>query len=189
MIIVLSGKKGSGKDTTANYFINNYGFIRFAFADALKDICKILFDFSEDQLNGDKKEIIDTRYNITPRETFQFIGSLMRDNINKLIEGYGKNIWINILNNLLIKNKGKNIIITDLRYTNEYEYLNNLKALYNYKVYFFTIKRKQLSLNYTDHESEKDEFESISDYIINNNNTIDDLNIIIKEISDKILNN
>ena len=37
MIILLSGYRGSGKDTAASYLVNHYGFTRLAFADALKD--------------------------------------------------------------------------------------------------------------------------------------------------------
>lgn len=37
IIIMVSGYKGSGKDTLVNYLVEKYGFERFAFADRLKD--------------------------------------------------------------------------------------------------------------------------------------------------------
>jgi hypothetical protein len=43
MIISLSGKAGSGKDTVGNIFIKAYNFKKFAFADILKDIASDTF--------------------------------------------------------------------------------------------------------------------------------------------------
>ena len=37
-LVALSGWKGSGKDTLANYLVKKYGFKRLAFADKLKDM-------------------------------------------------------------------------------------------------------------------------------------------------------
>ena len=175
MIIALSGKKGSGKDTIGKYFINK-GFKRIAFADALKDICKIMFNLSDEQLNGDLKESIDIRYNKTPREILQYIGSLMRDNLDNLIQNMGKNIWINIVNNLIINN-GYNYVITDLRYQNEYEFINNLK-LKGFNIKFINVIRDNISTNYNNHESEKDILPC--DYTIYNNDTIDMLILNVK---------
>ena len=47
MIIVgLSGKAGSGKDTVANYLVEKHNFTKLAFAGVLKEGMKILFDLS-----------------------------------------------------------------------------------------------------------------------------------------------
>jgi dephospho-CoA kinase len=177
MLIALSGKKGSGKDTVAKYFINK-GYIRFAFADALKDICKILFNLSDDQLNGYLKETIDQRYNKTPREILQYIGTLMRNNMDNLIPNFGQNIWINVMKNLIDTaiNNNTNIIITDLRYKNEYEFLQNTYS--NHNLIFINIIRpnQYLSGDYNNHESENDlNNMNFYNYIINNDSTIDQL--------------
>ena len=37
-ILGITGKKGSGKDTTAEYLIERYGYIRFAFGDKVKEV-------------------------------------------------------------------------------------------------------------------------------------------------------
>lgn len=44
LIIALNGFKGSGKDLGADYLIKNYGFIRVAFADALKTMVSEIYD-------------------------------------------------------------------------------------------------------------------------------------------------
>jgi dephospho-CoA kinase len=49
-IIGITGKKFSGKDTLGDYFVNNHGYIRLAFADALKNACAEIFGFDFEQL-------------------------------------------------------------------------------------------------------------------------------------------
>jgi hypothetical protein len=43
MIIGIGGEKQHGKDTVANYLVSKYGYTKKAFADRLKEICKISF--------------------------------------------------------------------------------------------------------------------------------------------------
>ena len=58
-ILGICGKKRSGKDTAGEYLIENYGYVRYAFGDPVKDVCRVMFKFTEEQLYGDKKEIIE----------------------------------------------------------------------------------------------------------------------------------
>ena len=44
MIIGFLGRKRSGKDTVVNYLVKNYNFIRYAFGDPVKEVCKIMFN-------------------------------------------------------------------------------------------------------------------------------------------------
>ena len=59
MIIALNGKKGSGKDTMANYMCEKLGFVNYGFADPIKEVGRILFDFTDEQLDGCYKEVED----------------------------------------------------------------------------------------------------------------------------------
>lgn len=63
-IIGLSGLAGSGKDYIANILCTNYGFVKVAFADPIKRICRDVFDFTEEQLWGpsEKRNEPDNRY-------------------------------------------------------------------------------------------------------------------------------
>ena len=85
--ISLSRMSDSTSDATAHYIehvrrylIEKYGFVKYAFADPVKQICKILFDFSDDQLYGNKKEGVDFRWYLTPRDAFQKIGTEFAQN-------------------------------------------------------------------------------------------------------------
>ena len=44
MVIGFTGRKGTGKDTAAQYFVDKYGFTRVAYADVLKEAAAELFD-------------------------------------------------------------------------------------------------------------------------------------------------
>jgi dephospho-CoA kinase len=142
MLIVLSGRKGSGKDTVGEYLVQK-GFIRYAFADALKDICKILYSLSNEQLNGHLKEVVDQRYNKTPRELLQFTGTLLRNNIHI-------DIWANIVKNKLLATRNANVVITDLRFQNELDIINCFGG------FIINIERPALLENHFNlHESEQ----------------------------------
>jgi hypothetical protein len=169
MIIGIAGKKGSGKDTLGLYISQKYGYIRYAFGDPVKEICKILFSLSEEQLHGNDKENI-TTLGITPRESFQKIGTdFGRDIIHNMfptlncIKG---NLWVEIFNSYYNKNNNKNIVITDVRFQNEVDIIkkNGGKIVYLNSLY---------CNNNDNHKSEND----IIDYdiIIDNKGTIQEL--------------
>jgi hypothetical protein len=57
MIIALSGKKKSGKDTIANFLVKDQGFTKLSFATPLKDLLIKVFRIDPDSLyNEDKKD-------------------------------------------------------------------------------------------------------------------------------------
>lgn len=64
MIIGLCGLAGSGKDTAADFLVKKSGYVKVAFADPLKRICKEVFQFSDEQLWGPSaaRNGPDTRY-------------------------------------------------------------------------------------------------------------------------------
>jgi hypothetical protein len=96
MIIGISGKMQSGKDTVADYLVNKYGFQRIAFAAKLKEIAKDLFGW-----DGKKDEY--------GRKLLQDLGFAMRS-INR-------DVWINYaLKNIDLN---QNWVTTDVRYMNE----------------------------------------------------------------------
>lgn len=59
MLISFSGKRGSGKDSSAEALISRYGFKRIGLADKLKEICSTVFSIPlADMHNPDKKELL-----------------------------------------------------------------------------------------------------------------------------------
>lgn len=185
MLIGLIGNKRVGKDTFANYLVDNYNFEKKSFGEPLKEACKIIFDFTDEQIETDLKEKIDERWNISPRKVFQILGTeIFRDylpnNINEF-KNFKDEFWIIRFKKWYENNKDKNIIITDVRFINESENLKILGAK--------LIKINNLNIKYIDeHKSETENKEIKYDYLINNNSTIDEYYKNIDKLMNKIIN-
>jgi hypothetical protein len=65
-IISITGNKGSGKDTVADYLCKKYEFTKFAFADPIKCLAQDIFDFDMDDLWGpsENRDIPNKKYPI-----------------------------------------------------------------------------------------------------------------------------
>ena len=188
MIIGLSGKKRVGKDTVADYLVSKYGFKKYSFADPIKSVAKILFGFSESQLYGYRKEEIDPRWNITPRDFFQKFGTdymqyqFPKDfpKSNEVIED--KCFWVKRFNIWYQAEKEKNpdvkIVITDVRFEHEYDYLIDEDAM------IIKIVKDEAEGNDTHiSETELDNYESSKfDYHITNDKSIGILHLVIDDI-------
>lgn len=123
-VIGINGFAGSGKDTVADYFIQNYGYKKIAMADAVKDVLAVVFGWDRAMLQGDTKESRDWRNvpdafwskqlgtEFTPRIAMQQIGTdLFRNYFNQ-------EIWCMIVKRKILY-AGSKVIITDLRFANE----------------------------------------------------------------------
>ena len=190
MIIAICGKKGSGKDTLANIIIENYNFTRYAFGDDIKEIAKILFNFDEDQLYGNKKDIIDKNWNITPRDFYQKFGTEYIQTIfpNLFPQIFTKNnisireFWLKKFeiwyNDNIKKHKIFFVVISDLQFLHEYNYIKKMGG------YIIKIERDNLK-NIDNHSCETDLDNFTNDkfnFIIKNNDRIQDLKNQIKKI-------
>lgn len=166
MIIGITGNKFNGKDTLADLINLEYNYKKISFADPLKQITKILFNFSDEQLYGSKKETIDEFWNITPRETFQYLGTdIFRNRMNELIPDIDNNFWLKCMEQ---KFDGSNIVIPDVRFENERELIKKYNGVI-IKIVNPNIQNNNLS----NHESENNNIDY--DYLIINNGSIDDL--------------
>ena len=115
MLIGLTGFAGSGKDTLYE-MIKSDGWERFAYADALKNICIDYLGLSyEDVYTQEGKVKYNEFWGMTNREILQKVGTEAFRN------GFHKDTWIKIaeikLNSFL--KSGKNVIVTDVRFDNE----------------------------------------------------------------------
>jgi len=103
MLILISGKSGSGKSTIANYLCKR-GFIAYALADKLKLItAKIL-----------KIEKVDDSNKSELRDTLQYFGTECFRSV------FGNDFWCEQLK--ICDPNLSNIIISDIRYENERTY-------------------------------------------------------------------
>lgn len=129
LIIGIGHKARAGKDTVANHLVKHHGFERVAFATKLKEVARVVFGFTDEQLYGNLKEVPDEKWNdtlrflgrsgpnaifhepLTPRIAMQKIGT------ESFRDVFHEDIWIAAL--FLGLEPGKRYVITDLRFHNE----------------------------------------------------------------------
>ena len=135
-IIAITGLKGSGKDTVANFICkHDNSFKTIAFADKLKDICALLFDWDRKMLSGrfpesrewreKKDEFWSKELNIdfTPRKALTAVGTdIMRGTIFN-------NIWDIIVKKKILNNPTINYVITDCRFANEIKMIHEIGGI------------------------------------------------------------
>jgi len=173
MIVGITGKKGNGKDTLGNYFVK-LGYIRLAFARTLKEACKNIFGFDDDQVDGDRKEVVDEYWGYTPRYALQTVGTeLFRNH-------FDKDIWLKSLKRKILKelekNPEANFVITDVRFDNEANMIKELGGT------MIRVTRKSANTRVDLHESETLIEKLPVDYDLTNDGTIEELFEQVKQI-------
>lgn len=174
LIIGFHGRAGAGKDTAADSVDDA---IKLAFVKPLKDAAKILFNFTDEQLYDNKlKEVIDKKWNNSPREILQWLGTdVLRNDISEdffLI--HMKQRIENVYDIYDI------IIISDCRFPNEAEFIRNIGGV------VIEITRDDANEGGTEHSehiSEQKLPRDLVDYVIENNGTKDEL---FKKVNDLI---
>lgn len=133
-IIAFTGPKTCGKDTAAKALLDlpDLGtkyFIQEQFARGTKDIGKLVFGYTHEQLE-------DPILKETPTDTWPFLAPRvpLMDVANWFRDQYGGTVWVNALQNRL---KGRELqsngwVITDLRFPEELEWLHSMNALVLY---------------------------------------------------------
>lgn len=178
-VIALCGKRGSGKDTVADYLVNNHGFTKVAFADPLKVAVKAIFGFNDDQLYGNKKEEEDPYWGATPRSIFQFVGNeCFRDSLEEYFPNIGQDLWVKAMKrklDSLVSSGTKRIVVSDLRYMNE---LEMLQKEFNTKV-AVVVKKPSTAISgnskYATHASECSLQDMVPSVVFENNSTFNSL--------------
>lgn len=176
--IALTSKMRAGKDTIAQYAIDNYGFTRFAFGDGIRETCKKLFP---DQMKGGKN-----------RHLLQKLGQTMRYK-------FDENVWVNYCFREIEAEKTRRYIspiITDLRQPNEYtkckeENFIIIKVETNDEIRLQRMNENgdNFTLDDLNHETEQyiNSFEY--DYLIKNNDSLEEVykqfDLIMSEIINK----
>ena len=117
-LIGVHGPLESGKDTVAKTVVETFPglYKQYAFAWPIKEACKIIFAFTDEDMNDRQmKERIHPYWGITPRKAMQLLGTEYgRDLINK-------DLWVMRGESEIKKNadEDKGTIISDVRFENE----------------------------------------------------------------------
>jgi hypothetical protein len=128
MIIGILGNKGHGKDTISDHLSSKYNFHKRAFAGPLKEICKILFGFNDEQLYGNLKETLDKYWGVTPRNMFQFVGTdLLRNKMSEIIPEIHHNFWLECMRRKSCEYD--RLVISDVRFQNEVDFIHEMNGI------------------------------------------------------------
>ncbi len=190
-LVLLSGKKRTGKDTLANYF-KDEGFAQLAFSDALKrqlytyltDVVDVPVEWSDfykakttkigNKFSEEEKEL---------RSWLQHYGQFA-----KLM--FGKYYWSDIVVDSIKRLYTRSdIIISDARFPYE---LERIKSLLDSSYDIFTIRIKR-NTGYEDNDISETALDhlddSLFDFVVDNNGTLEDLKRKYLEIAPKIVRN
>jgi len=185
MIIGITGLARSGKDTCADILCRElnkkgYCFKKVALAKPMKDACRVIFGWDDDYLYGDKKDIIDERYGISPRHVLQTMGTdwgqFMLSKFDNFNVVTGRKLWIkSLLNNY----KGQNVIISDVRFVHEADEIIKNNG--------YIIRIERPGLKQMKHKSEKEIKKIDVNAVIYNDSDIDTYKNKILDMSNILL--
>jgi hypothetical protein len=166
-IIAICGCKRVGKDTVAEHLRDKFGYKIVKFAEPLKDMLKVLFGFSHEQIEI-TKDVVDPMWGVAPRKVMQFFGTeIMQFEVQRLLPNIDRGFFVK---SLLARHKDdERIVISDMRFIHEWQAIKNTHA----NSLIIKITRNDSPVD--DHVSEM-ELEHIDpDFVIENNGTLESL--------------
>lgn len=130
MLLGICGFAGSGKNTVGQILCDEFfSFEKYSFTDSLKDSISSIFSWDRNLLQGETDESRIFRekkddywsdklgFDVTPRKIMQLFGTeIGRNQIHP-------NIWIYSIESKILNNAAKNAVITDVRFPNEIDYI------------------------------------------------------------------
>lgn len=186
VVLGVCGLKRSGKDTVSDICCSLFGTKKIRFADPLKNMVKAGFGFSDDQMHDNGKDVVDDRYNVTPRSILQFVGTeVMQFQIQTIAPKIGRNFWsdrlISDIKDVVGEGHDRGFVISDMRFVHEY---TSIKKFCDSMQWTFKIIHVY---NPTVHEADKDSHVSETEwkhipanFIMLNGGSISDLRTQIK---------
>lgn len=180
-LIGLTGQMGSGKDTVAQFIIDNTAekCQTFSFADPLKQALSGMLqeplDFFEDRtLKELESDVIPGH---TRRELMQWFGT----DVGR--KNFGEDFWIRVADQRIRRGDLKvynNLIQTSIRFDNEADWIRSLGGSIVH-----VIRKSNPHVTNSSHSSEKPVKTNPRDYVLFNNGSLEDLeNETVKIIND-----
>ena len=192
VIFCISGQKRAGKDTIANYIMDNVITARVSFADPVRAVCRAYFGWDDEWLLGNKKEDIDPYWGISPRQAMQYLGTEVgrigiAQNYSNFYDITGDSIWIKNAQKTIRKisdeygeeydkfgAKIRAVVIPDMRFLNEYDAMKKMSEE-GYKVITIGVRRNGLPSDNHASETEIKYCVEKCDFILENDKDIPDL--------------
>lgn len=190
MLIGIVGFINSGKGTVGDLLVD-HGFHKDSFARSVKDAVSSIFGWPRELLEGDTEISRKWRetpdpfwtenfgYSFTPRAALQLLGTEAGRNV------FHPDIWVV---SLLNRAKGRNVVVTDVRFRNEISYIRKhggiiIRVVRGENPVWFDIlsqlqieKDRELYMEARNvHQSEWDWVGCKFDFVLENNGTLEEL--------------
>lgn len=185
-VLGLSGWKGSGKDTAADYLMQHHGYKKLSFASKLKDMVAQMYGVERSWLDDrDKKEMPLIPYPVIPTDKFtQEIIEMLQQELGSgywtpralcILEGSIKravypNYWVLSTARAVLDNPEEKYVISDMRYESEARTLSLLLP-----ESFTTVRINRFELIETTDPSERDLDSYKFDNVISNRGPVEDM--------------
>jgi hypothetical protein len=171
MIIGISGYARSGKDTVANYLVENHGFTRLAFADSMREaLLRLNPNITVSGVQGvSLSSVVGTLGWERLKELSPDVrGLLQRLGTEVGREMFGETFWVDYLMNKALEVKG-DVVISDVRYLNEADAIKMMNGQ------VWRVNRPGIeAANSHASEIEMDSFNNF-DVVITNDTTVEEL--------------
>ena len=181
-VIGIHGFARSGKDTVADYIIDNdKNVLKYSFANPLKSAVSSLFNIPREDLDGDNREVVLPEWGLSIRQILQRFGT------ESMREVFGEDFWLKKAQQTVDRIEKQfgiyQHVIADVRFENEADFCRKNGILIH-------IERPDVDGAVGDigHASEGGINLNTSDYHINNDGDLEDLykkvDIIMREIDE-----
>ncbi len=162
MLLGITGKAGSGKDTFAKYFIEQHDFTRYAFAGPIKRMIEAGFGLTPDIWDDrEKKEQEIEWLGRSPRYLAQTIGTEWG---RELVHA---DLWLLLAEQARCRHD--NLIITDVRFDNEAQWIKEHGG------HVVSIEARGMAVDNQKHASEGGVHPAYIDITVRNTGTIEHL--------------
>jgi|TARA_R110000822_G_scaffold1158_2_gene5201 hypothetical protein len=171
MIIGITGKARSGKDTIGDHLEESLGFTKVSLAEPIKRVVKDVFQLTDFQTYDEveREKPLEHWPDWTPRKLFQFVGT---ESFRELIDPqiWIKSLWVRIQNDLK-DDPNTHFVITDLRFPDELDFLTkNVKSETVFKTIKVTRPNCDGNVGIQGHATESHNLET--DFVIVNDSDI-----------------
>lgn len=174
MLIAFSGLLGSGKDTAAKILIDEYGFTKIAFADALREL---LLAIDPEISYEDMWGLTVRRFSQIMREEGWDTAKRNYPEIRRLVQAtgtegirniFGEDAWVNLLAKRYpdIADNNSRYVITDCRFDNEVAFVRDNGGL------LIWVEREGVVSN--GHAAESTHIKDLASIVLHNDATIDE---------------
>lgn len=167
LLIGITGKAGSGKDTVADWLWERHGFLKLAFADPLKLAAEAIFGLPRGMFHDrGKKEAVNPYWGKSPRELLQLLGTEATKPV------FGEDVWLKrwLISYSMFKDTDP-VVVPDVRFDLEAEYIRTIGGV----ILHLDRDAAGLSGSTSKHASERGVTPMAGDYGINNNGSLEDL--------------